>query len=65
MIRPEIESVEVGERLIYVDPKTDKRYPAEVLEANAETGRVRIRFPVELDTSVAQLFRVGGKRRSD
>jgi hypothetical protein len=43
MIQPEIESVEIGEPLIYVDRKTGLRCRAMVLEANALTGRVRVR----------------------
>lgn len=44
MIQPDVETLEIGEPLIYVERKTGKRFHAEVLEANALTGRVRIRY---------------------
>lgn len=46
MIQPDVESIEIGESLIYVDRKTGKSFDAEVLESNALTGRVRIRYKI-------------------
>lgn len=43
MIQPDVESLEIGESLIYVDRKSGLRLSAEVLEANALTGRVQVR----------------------
>lgn len=43
MIQPDVESIEIGEPLIYVDRKTGMRLAAEVLEVNALTGRVGVR----------------------
>lgn len=78
MIQPDLESLEVGEGLVYLDRKTGVRYMAKVLEADASSGRVRVRVDWyeavdgvwrsegirDLDTSVGCLFRVGGKRRT-